>query len=88
VSEVDEQERLGFLPCCEIVELMTDYIEGLMEPSLRERFERHLSNCPPCREYLEQMRSVIALAGRPVAEDVPEPTLTALREAFRGWPDG
>lgn len=87
MSEVDEQERLGFLPCSEIVELMTDYIEGLMEPSLRERFERHLANCPPCNEHLRQMRAVIALAGRP-ADEIPEPTLTALQEAFRGWHDG
>lgn len=86
MSEVDEQERLGHLPCSEIVELMTDYIEGLMEPSLRERFERHLANCPPCEEHLRQMRAVIAIAGRPDA-DIPEPTLSALREALRGWRD-
>jgi anti-sigma factor RsiW len=85
VSEVDEQERFGWLPCSEIVELMTDYIEGAMEPAVSERFERHIANCPPCAEYLQQMRSVTAVAGRLPEEDIPEPTLTALREAFRGW---
>lgn len=83
-----QEERLGRLPCSEIVELMTDYIEGAMPADLRARFELHLANCPPCAEYLEQMRKVIAIAGRQPGHEIPEPALGALQEAFRDWPPG
>lgn len=87
MSEEDEQERFGHLPCSQIVELMTEYVEETMEPSLRRRFELHLANCPPCAEYLEQMRAVIAVAGRLPDGEIPEPALGALQDAFRGWRD-
>ena len=45
------------LDCNEIVELVTDYLEGAMAPETRARFEGHLRRCRHCRAYLAQMRA-------------------------------
>ena len=58
--------RLAFrrdLVCQQVVELVTDYLEGGLRGSARRRFEKHLAGCPHCTEYLAQMRETIRLAG-------------------------
>ena len=52
------------LSCAEVVELVTDYLEGRLPPEERRRFDEHVSGCDGCVAYLEQMRATIATAGR------------------------
>jgi anti-sigma factor RsiW len=78
----------GVLTCRELVELVTDYFEGALPADERSRFEEHVMSCPPCRTYLQQMRTTIELLGSIPEETVSpeaEPTLTA---AFRDWKRG
>jgi anti-sigma factor RsiW len=72
------------LSCQELVELVTDYLEGAMAPEERERFDAHVADCPGCDIYLEQMRTTIALAGAG-ADLESTPAVSSLLEAFRGW---
>ena len=44
--------------CVEVVELVTDNLEGVLPPAEARRLERHLATCPGCGEYLEQLRAV------------------------------
>jgi anti-sigma factor RsiW len=46
------------LVCVEVVELVTDYLEGALPDAQAQRLERHLGTCPGCTEYLEQLRAV------------------------------
>jgi anti-sigma factor RsiW len=73
------------LTCVELVELVTDYLEGLLSEAERVRFEEHLRACHGCTNYLEQMRATIALVGRIEPEDLPESARAELLTAFRGW---
>jgi predicted anti-sigma-YlaC factor YlaD len=74
------------LPTCwEVVEAVTDFLEGRMSPVQRERFELHLAFCQACRIYLEQMRETIRLTGMLKVEEIPEETRLAIVEAFRDW---
>jgi len=77
---------LGGLSCKEIVELVTDYIEGAMAPDLRSRFDQHLSVCHPCVTYVDQMRQTITALGKLPEELVPQQAMNALLEHFRRWP--
>jgi len=77
--------QLEPLPCQEMVELVTDYLEGALPPADRERFELHLAGCDGCTAYLEQMRTTIRLTGRLRAQDIGEDARAALTEAFRSW---
>jgi anti-sigma factor RsiW len=73
------------LSCRELVELVTDYLEGALTDEERARFDDHIGLCGGCRVYLEQMRQTIEVLGH-----LPEDALSAdaereLLEAFRGW---
>jgi anti-sigma factor (TIGR02949 family) len=46
------------LVCVEVVELVTDYLDGALPDAQARRLERHLGTCPGCAEYLEQLRTV------------------------------
>ena len=52
------------LSCRELVELVTDYLEGALSAEERLRFDEHIGICDGCRIYLEQMRQTIVVAGR------------------------
>ncbi|MCU0307582.1 MAG: zf-HC2 domain-containing protein [Thermoleophilia bacterium] len=71
------------LPCIELVEMVTDYLEGALTPEARGRLEAHLEICGGCEAYVEQIRATIAAAGR-TGEGSPPPEVRAwLLERFR-----
>lgn len=47
------------LTCIELVELVTNYLEAALTPSEIAQVAEHLAQCPPCYEYVEQMRRTI-----------------------------
>lgn len=73
------------LTCQELVELVTDYIEGQLDDTASARFEEHIADCPACTVYLEQMRQTIAALGRIRPESLSPEAEAELLEAFRGW---
>ena len=76
------------LTCKELVEIVTDYLEDRMSAEDRVRFELHIGYCVPCRNYLRQMREVVAAAGRVTEEALVPEVRGELLEAFRGWKKG
>jgi anti-sigma factor RsiW len=73
------------MKCRQMVELMTDYLEGALSARDRARFEEHIAGCDGCRAYLEQMRTTMRLAGRLPHEPIPERLQDELLRAFRSW---
>jgi anti-sigma factor RsiW len=73
------------LTCQELVELVTDYLDGALAPAERARFEAHVSGCEGCAAYLEQMRSTLALLGALPADALSPQAHGELLAAFRGW---
>jgi len=73
------------IACREMVELVTDYLEGRLPQWDRFQIERHIAGCDGCARYLEQMRTTIRLTGQLREEDVPVPAREALLTAFRDW---
>jgi anti-sigma factor RsiW len=74
--------------CREVVELVSDYLEGALDAHETERFEAHLAGCDGCAAYLEEMRATLRVAGslEPAAID---PAIHArLVEAFHDWSGG
>ena len=71
-----------------VVELITSYLEGTMEPGAREAFERHVAACDGCQEYLERVRAVTTLSGRPPAETLSPEYQDHLTEVFSGIDGG
>lgn len=78
-------ESLIEMPCNELVELVTEYLEDRLSPADRTRFEAHLAACEACRTYLEQFRSTINAIGRLPEEELSNEARAALQQAFRNW---
>lgn len=73
------------LTCKELVELITDYLEGALPPEERARMDRHLSGCEGCTNYLEQMRQTIRMTGKLREESLTPEQQHDLMHLFRGW---
>lgn len=71
--------------CQQVVELVTDYLEGSLSRSARRRLERHLASCPHCTEYLAQIRETIRLIGQVTPEDLTPQMRDDLTEVYRRW---
>ena len=72
------------LICQEIVEVITDYLEGAMDADLHASFEAHLAGCPHCTLYVEQMRTMIRVSGTIEADVLTQEFQAGLLAAFRG----
>ena len=73
------------LPCIEVVELVTAYLEDALSVADRQRVEEHLVFCDGCTTYLEQIRQTIVFTGRMEPEDIPPALQEKLLAAFRDW---
>ena len=73
------------ISCRELVELLTDYLDGALAPSARERLDAHLEDCDGCNSALAQFRATIEVTGRLTEDEVAAPEREALRAAFRRW---
>jgi predicted anti-sigma-YlaC factor YlaD len=73
------------MTCRELVELVTDYLEGRLEAGEHRRFDEHLGECPDCREYVEQMRQTVRALGTVSEDALSAPARDALLHAFRSW---
>jgi anti-sigma factor RsiW len=76
------------MTCQELVELVTDYLENALPDDERERFELHLSVCPGCIEYVDQMRVTIRAVGHLSEEAIEPPVRDQLLDVFRDWRRG
>ena len=76
------------IPCIEVVELLTDYLEGVLDPDMQRRVEAHLDLCPPCVVFLEQLRSTIDAMEQLPVDTLPMETVDALEDAFRSFHAG
>jgi anti-sigma factor RsiW len=71
--------------CREIVELVTDYVEGALGPEEREAVEMHLNLCDGCTDYLRQLRMSIELTGTLPADAISPELEDELCAAFRSY---
>ena len=74
-----------YLTCRELVELVTEYLDGALDARQRARFEEHVMTCPPCHAHIDQMRRTIDVLGRVPEESLSPSAEHDLLEAFRGW---
>jgi anti-sigma factor RsiW len=71
------------MTCRELVELVTEHLDGALSPEDAARFEAHLAGCEDCTTYVEQYTLTIEALGALGAGDIAPASLEALRRAFR-----
>jgi anti-sigma factor RsiW len=76
------------IPCIDFVEMVTDYLDGVLAPDVVASIDSHLTACAGCLSVLEQFRETIRQTGRlrVVAVEVLDPSVREpLMDAFRDW---
>jgi len=79
-------DRARAIDCQDLVELVTEYLEGTLDDDQRLAVEAHLAGCEPCARYVEQMRETIERLGEVPLEDaeaLPDSVVQRLLAAFR-----
>jgi anti-sigma factor RsiW len=77
--------RKKSLRCQELVELVTDYLEGTLSRRDHARFEAHIADCGNCHEYVEQFRETVRLTGTLREADVSPEAADVLLTHFAAW---
>lgn len=79
-------DALPELPCRDVVEVVTDYLDGTLPDAERRHLEAHLAECEDCAAYVEQIRTTIDGAERSGAraEALPPELREGVRRAFLG----
>jgi anti-sigma factor RsiW len=75
----------GAMDCNELVELVTSYLDGSLDPDTRARFDVHLTECDGCENYLQQFRSTVDTLGKSGGETFDPAFRDRLLNAFRDW---
>jgi anti-sigma factor RsiW len=70
------------ISCQELVELVTDYLEGALAPADLRRFEEHIAGCSGCTRYLAQLRQVLQVVGTITTDDLSPAAERTLLTAF------
>ena len=73
------------IPCQQVVEMISDFLEGALPARERRRLEHHLSGCPHCSAYLAQMRETLRLTGRLVPADLSPEMQREFSDVYRRW---
>ena len=73
------------LRCQEIVEIVTDYLDGELDAETTTALESHLELCPGCERYLEQIRETVATLGEVSSDNLSTETQAGLLDAFRAF---
>ncbi len=77
-----------YITCRELIDFISDYLDGTLASEERVEFDRHLSVCPSCIAYLRTYQSTIALSQSAFADpnntappSVPEELVRAITSA-------
>jgi anti-sigma factor RsiW len=77
--------RPANLSCQELVEVVTDYLEGALSARDTARFERHLADCPHCTAYVQQLGVTLSELGELSEDDLDTPVGGELLRVFADW---
>jgi anti-sigma factor RsiW len=88
LSRIFRRRRDEGLSCRDLVELVSDYLEGALPPADHTRFDAHIAGCGNCAAYVRQMRETLVLLGTLPTEALSQEAEDELRAAFRDWRAG
>lgn len=75
----------GPMDCNELVELVTAYLDGALDPDTRARFDSHLVDCDGCENYLQQIRETVRTVGKITDDELDPAFRNRLLDAFKDF---
>jgi anti-sigma factor RsiW len=83
------EEAMTEIVCASGVELLMDYLEGVLSPELRAAVEAHVATCPRCVAFIASYRETPRILREATAKDMPADlpaSLLSFLRAQRGTP--
>lgn len=68
--------------CVSGVEVLADYLEGVLEPGVRDAVERHVQSCERCQAFLESYRATPRILREATDRALPADLAASLRKAL------
>jgi anti-sigma factor RsiW len=69
--------------CLEVFARLSEYIDGELEPAQCDEVERHISDCPPCIDFLRSLRLSVQASRELQAATALPPVPPAVEERLR-----
>jgi anti-sigma factor RsiW len=77
------------MKCEEMLKLLNEYVDGTVDPSICETFERHMAGCNPCQIVVDNIRQTITLYKNGQPYEIPAECRQRLHEVLRRkWMEG
>jgi anti-sigma factor RsiW len=73
------------LTCRELVELITDYVEGALDVEQHAAVARHLRDCDECLRYASQLQQTGRVLASMPADELSASDRAALVATYREW---
>jgi len=71
------------LKCEELLKQLNEYVDGTVDPSICEEFEKHMAGCNPCQVVVDNIRRTIVIYKEGKPYDLPVAFRERLHEALR-----
>ena len=71
------------ITCREMVDLLSDYVDGHLERALARRLKAHLRGCSECTAFLRTFRTTQALTKEAACQEMPAELKVRLRSFLR-----
>lgn len=68
------------MTCQDVIQVLADYLDGVVAPEVAAGLERHLADCVTCRAYLATYRRTRALGAQAARLEMPDEMKTRLRK--------
>jgi anti-sigma factor RsiW len=69
--------------CKDLLEAISDYVDGELDESLCADIEEHLKNCEPCRVVVDTTRKTITIFKENLPYEIPQPVQDRLQRVLR-----
>ena len=71
------------MKCAELLAMLNEYVDGEVDPSICDEFEKHMAGCNPCQVVVDNIRNTITLYKASEVVELPIPFRDKLHSALR-----
>ena len=68
--------------CRDLLERLSEYIDGELPPEIFDEIERHVADCEPCVRFIRSLRNTVAHVSEMPRPHMPEEMKRACVEAY------
>lgn len=81
-----KERNVGGILCSQVLALLSDYVDGELDPTAVEKIETHLLGCPNCERFGKSFGAMVVSLRQEAARgaDVDPDVMARLLERLRG----